>query len=204
MSLEDTPAPPEAGVIKLARKAAGMTAESAALATKERGRKGVGATYWRDVERGSGGRRGERVSVRASDEALADMALVVGVEPDQLAGAGRKGAAQLLVEIQRREGLRQPTVPAAGPGSRTDWIPVLQADEAEIGSWEAQVWKEIALAPRGRDSAGAEIFARDFEIAAWDTPRLRSPEERVRLIAKLRMIIEASGRSQQTGLSRGG
>jgi hypothetical protein len=176
-----------------------MSASAAARASKNGGRKGIGEIHWRNVERGWGGRRSQRVPIRASDEALADMALVVGVEPGQLADAGREGAAQLLREIQRREGLRQPAAPVPGPEPGTGWIPILQADEAEIGPWEAQVWKEIALAPRGRDSAGAEIFARDFEIATWDTPQLRTPEEKVRLIAKLRMFISASVQSRATG-----
>jgi hypothetical protein len=176
-----------------------MTAEAAARASKERGRRGVGVTYWRNVENGTGGRRGERVSVRASDEALADMALAVGVEPDQLAGAGREGAARVLREIQRREGAQHAAPRPSAPGPQADWLPILQADEAAIGTWEAQVWKEIALSPHGRDSAGTEIFTRDFEIATWDTSQLRTPEEKVRLIAKLRMIISASGQSRQTG-----
>jgi hypothetical protein len=197
---QETPQiPPEADVIRLARKATGMTAAAAARASKEGGRKGIGEIHWRNVERGWGGRRSKRVRIRASDEALADMALVVGVEPDQLAAAGREGAAKLLAEILRREGISRPARPAPGPEPGTDWIPILQADEAEIGPWEAQVWKEIALAPRGRDSAGAEIFGRDFEIATWDTPQLRTPEEKVRLIAKLRMFISASVQSRATG-----
>src|SRR5712691_12311204 len=119
MSPDIPQAPPEAEAIRLARKAAGMTAESASKATKDRGGKTVGATYWRDVERGHGGRRGQRVQVRASDEALAVMALVVGATAPQLTEAGREGAAQVLEEIQRR----QSTPPAARPS----FIPVLDA-----------------------------------------------------------------------------
>ena len=103
MSPDIPPAPPEADVILLARNAAGMTALSAAEATKKHDAKGVSVTYWRDVERGQGGRRGERVPVRASDRALAAMARVVGVVPQQLADVGRSGAARVLEEIQRRE-----------------------------------------------------------------------------------------------------
>jgi len=103
-------APPEAEVIRLARNATGISAQSAAEATKAHSRKGVSATYWRDVERGYGGRRGERVPVRASDQALAAMARVVGVAPSQLTEAGREGAATVLREIQRRESDRDQDV----------------------------------------------------------------------------------------------
>jgi hypothetical protein len=106
MSHEAPETPPEADVIRLARKAAGLTAESAARATKEGGRKGIGATYWRDVERGHGWRRGERVTARAADETLAVMALVVGATPPQLTEAGREDAARVLEEMLRRSGDR--------------------------------------------------------------------------------------------------
>lgn len=97
------PPPPEAQVIRLARNAMGMSAQKAADATKAHGSKGVSATYWRDVERGYGGRRGQVVAAKASDQALAAMAHVVGVAPGQLSEIGREGAAMVLAEILRRE-----------------------------------------------------------------------------------------------------
>src|ERR1700749_366507 len=96
---QDIPAaPPEAEVIRLARKASGMTAEDAAAASKTHDPlgKGVSATYWRDVERGYGGRRGRRVPARASDRTLAAMARVIGIRPAQLTEAGREDAARVL------------------------------------------------------------------------------------------------------------
>jgi hypothetical protein len=81
-----------------------MTAQDAAEASRARDGKGVSAAYWRDVERGHGGRRGQRVPTRASARALAAMARVVGVVPAQLAEAGRGDAARVLEEILRREG----------------------------------------------------------------------------------------------------
>ena len=118
MEPETPAAPPEARLIRTAREAAGMTAVQAAQATEG----GVSATYWRDVERGYGGRRGQRAPARASDRLLAAMAHVTGVTPDQLAGAKREAAARVLMEILRREAdpradtppLRSvPAVPAA-------------------------------------------------------------------------------------------
>ena len=114
MSPDIQPAPPEAEVIRLARLAADMTAEDAAQASRAHDGKGVSAAYWRDVERGRGGRRGQAVPVRASDRALAAMARVVGVTPAQLAGQGREDAARVLGEILRREG----RAPATSPGAR--------------------------------------------------------------------------------------
>ncbi len=115
MSPDIPPAPPEAEVIKLARKATGMTALTAATEA------GISPTYWRDVERGHGGRRGRQVAVRASDRMLAAMARVTGVSPDQLAEAGREDAALVLEEIQRRDLPPLAAVPdlpdaAGGPG----------------------------------------------------------------------------------------
>jgi hypothetical protein len=55
----DTPSPPpEARLIRTSREAAGMTAAQAAHASDG----AVSATYWRDVERGYGGRRGRGFS----------------------------------------------------------------------------------------------------------------------------------------------
>jgi hypothetical protein len=115
-------APPEALVIRTAREAAGMAMSQAAAATDG----AVSATYWRDVERGYGGRRGKRAPARASARTLAAMAHAVGALPGQLAAARREDAARVLTEILRREGapaasvspLRPPApLPAAVPAN---------------------------------------------------------------------------------------
>jgi transcriptional regulator with XRE-family HTH domain len=112
----ETPAPPpEARLIRTAREAAGMTAAQAAQATEG----GVSAIYWRDVERGYGGRRGQRAPARASDRLLAAMAHVTGVTPDQLAGAQRENAARVLAARLRRASVSpaaEPAPPGADPG----------------------------------------------------------------------------------------
>jgi hypothetical protein len=99
MEPETPAAPAEARLIRTARLAVGMTAAQAARATAG----AVSATYWRDVERGYGGRRGQRAAARASDRLLAAMARVTGVTPEQLADAKREDAARVLTEILRRE-----------------------------------------------------------------------------------------------------
>jgi hypothetical protein len=109
MEPETPAAPPEARLIRTAREAAGMTATQAAQATEG----AISATYWRDVERGYGGRRGQRAPARASDMTLAAMARVTGVTPGQLAGAHREEAARVLTEILRREGKPPPVTESA-------------------------------------------------------------------------------------------
>jgi transcriptional regulator with XRE-family HTH domain len=132
--VQDIPAPPEAEVIKLTRMAARLTVAQAAAKLGAAGGT-ISETYWRDVERGHGGRRGLRVAARASDGLLAQMAEAVGVTPDQLREAARdhpdgetraqvvRKAARVLEEILRR---RQPAAPlsdgnsadpAGGPGA---------------------------------------------------------------------------------------
>lgn len=94
----ETPLPPaEARLIRIAREATGMTAADAARSTN-----GIlSPAYWRDIERGYGGRRGQRVPSRASDRVLAHMARTVGVSPERLEEAGRAGAAEVLREALR-------------------------------------------------------------------------------------------------------
>lgn len=97
----ETPAspPPEARLIRQAREAKGISAAKAAEST----RGVVSAVYWRDVERGTGSRRGEKVSVRGSDTVIAHMARAVGLAPERLEREStRSGAAGILKEILGR------------------------------------------------------------------------------------------------------
>jgi hypothetical protein len=104
----DTPAPPpEARLIQIARKAAGLTADAAAKSTGGT----VSPVYWRDVERGYGYRRSKRVPARASDRVLAHMAQAVRVTPERLAEAGRPDAAAVLREIHLADSPPPPLVP---------------------------------------------------------------------------------------------
>lgn len=98
--------PPEARLIRAAREAAGMTAADAARAVNEaaaaRGmRQVLSPAYWRDIERGYGGRRGVRVPVRASARVFAHMAASLGLTPERIAEEGRReDAAEILREIR--------------------------------------------------------------------------------------------------------
>jgi Helix-turn-helix domain len=109
----DTPAPPpEARLIRIARNAAGLSADAAAKSTGG----AVSPVYWRDVERGYGYRRSQRVPARASDRVLAHMAHAVRVAPDRLEEAGRPDAAATLREILHSDPAPDPTPLRSVPG----------------------------------------------------------------------------------------
>jgi len=167
--------PPEAEVIRLAREAMDMTAQDAAEASRARDGKGVSAAYWRDVERGHGGRRGQRVPTRASARALAAMARVVGVHPAQLAGAGREDAARVLEEILRREGPPRalaavPSPPASlepGPG---DIFPDVEPEMRPMIDAKLPALRHLyrLAAIKGPDMSGSAIFDSPHEAERWD------------------------------------
>jgi hypothetical protein len=160
--------PPEAEVIRLAREAMDMTAQDAAEASRSQDGRGVSAAYWRDVERGYGGRRGQRVKVRASDRALAAMARVVGVQPSQLTAAGREDAARVLDEALRREAGTPPSRPAGPP--LPEFTPQMAADMA---TYVDEVRLRVTLARRHHPDGpltGREVFPLDPRSAFfWDT-----------------------------------
>jgi len=187
MSLDIPPAPPEAEVIRLARLAADMSAQDAAEASRAHDGRGVSAAYWRDVERGYGGRRGQRVPTRASARALAAMARVVGVEPPQLAVVGREDAARVLEEILRREQAAtspepEPEIPATADGA----VAVASAGIiALLPPLERRVWEEIQRHPEG--TPAEVIFTDPLERALWG--RVLTPErQRIREIAAWRSV----------------
>jgi len=211
MGQDIPPAPPEAEVIRLARKATGMTAEDAAAASKAHAPsgRGVGSTYWLDVERGRGGRRGEQVPIRASDRALAAMARAVGVEPRHLTGAGREDAARVLEEMLRRE--RRPAA-ARMPATH---LPAAEAFARQMGvdpddpsdPWAAPVRNEIKAAKEmhGSGVTGSQVFhGRPWsyiEAGIWDDRRL-SEDSKILAIASMRAqrAQYEAGRSGTAGL----
>jgi len=164
--------PPEAEVIRLAREAMDMTAQRAAEASRADNARGVSAAYWRDVERGYGGRRGRRVPTRASARALAAMARVVGILPSQLTAAGREDAARVLEEILRREhgtiSQVHPAAPepsletAADPGDDVTHNIMVAAGRPEERRIWAGIRERLAATP-----AGAKLFSDEAEAAFW-------------------------------------
>jgi hypothetical protein len=205
MSPDVPPAPPEADVIRLAREAMDMTAQSAAEASRTHDGKGVSAAYWRDVERGAGGRRGERVAVRASARALAAMARVVGVEPLQLTWAGREDAARVLEEILRREEAAR----AAPQQLRPTGIRVIDeaaGKEKNLEPFIREIRQQIAdaVAEYGPEVSGEEIFGPGYEANAWNSGQW-SPDETVTMLALFRSFAarNVGGESgARTGLNR--
>ena len=213
--------PPEAEVIRLAREATGMTAQDAAEASRARDGKGVSAAYWRDVERGYGGRRGQRVPTRASARALAAMARVTGVAPAQLAGAGREDAARVLAEILRREGS---VPPRPAPPPRREAAPA--GSDPDLHPWRQQVLREVyAVAglsfgpgdvpepgdiPRAGEILpgidGELVFTAGYEQDAWNSTTM-TLERKIDTIAKIRKVWawaeEEERRRSGTGLIAG-
>lgn len=195
--------PPEAHLIRIARDAAGMTAADAARATAGV----VGATYWRDVERGHGGRRGKRVRATASARTLAHMAQVVGVSPERLAGEGqRPDAAEILREIIRQDS----PAPAAPAPDRESNLPYLDNDSGETGAHEVRIMTEIlsATEQHGPNPPAEVIFPADpgkpvpgevaWERAVWADEHLPR-ETRVRIIAIGRVERERAAGRQRRG-----
>lgn len=99
--------PPEAEIIRVARLARGISPETAAERTPVR----LGGGRWRHIEQGYT-RREPFTPTSAPAKTLAHMANVVGVEPEQLDGAGRADAAEILREIKRQEAAEEQ--PASG------------------------------------------------------------------------------------------
>jgi hypothetical protein len=198
MVQQDLPVPPEADVIRLARLAARMSVDEAVARVREAGGR-IGPTYWRDIERGHGGRRGQRVPARASDGLLAQMADAVGVTPSQLAGAGRADAARVLEAMRAGPPPPRP-MPAAirGTASGEEMAPYLEEVRRDLGDAVARHGPSVLdrSHPRGRD-----IFRLAHEIGAWNDPDM--PDEwAVWTIANTRRLtaLALGTRERRTGL----
>lgn len=187
-------------MIRLAREAMDMTALSAAEASRARDGKGISAAYWRDVERGYGGRRGQRVPVRASARALAAMARVVGVMPAQLAEADREDAARVLKEALRRDAVTEPPAaapagppqPPAGAAPASPRLALAAAVlEDELARSETEVWAETGLDPQRYAAYEGPVagvtFAHPAEAALLGM-ELTPLGQRVRWIAEFRVV----------------
>ena len=186
------PAPAEAGVIKTAREAAGMTIQAAAERSRDLDpeSKGVSPVYWGYVERGAGGRRGVQAPARASDMKLALMAATVGLAPGDLTRAGREDAAAVLAEMGRR---RRPAAPA------DDDLPQVlrNMDARKLRPWLEQVDRDLADALTGERQAFD-----DFELGVLRNDQHTFDAKRV-LVAYSRMVRygdnPGASRSRNTG-----
>jgi hypothetical protein len=106
----DSPAPPpEATLIRTARKAASLSIEAAA---EQAG--ALSFVRWSQIENGYESRGGQRRPITGTDTHIAHMAYVVHVSPERLEQAGRPDAAVVLREIILQEHLaaeREPEPP---------------------------------------------------------------------------------------------
>src|SRR6266704_6316939 len=85
--------PPEASLIRIARKAAGMQiAQAAAIARGNAPSLRLSTVRWSQVELGYETKPGGFAAVVASDLVLAHMAAVTGITPERLTAAGREDA----------------------------------------------------------------------------------------------------------------
>jgi hypothetical protein len=106
-------APPEGALIRVARKARGLTVKTAVELVRERAPEiRLGESRWYHIE---GGTEGKGKLVVAPDDTLAHMAYAVGLTPDRLDDVGRSDAAVILEEILRQEAHRTSTQEARHP-----------------------------------------------------------------------------------------
>lgn len=135
--------PPEAVLLRLARKAARITVEEAARAA------GISKAWLSSIENGYDTRAEDGIRpVRAKDEVVAALADFLRISPERLATEGqRPDAALVLAEMhrQREEARREdkPPEPLDGgePVDPSDWDQYTEEEKrmirAFIGTWRA-------------------------------------------------------------------
>ncbi|WP_327290242.1 helix-turn-helix domain-containing protein [Streptomyces sp. NBC_01198] len=134
---EGPDAPPEGQLIKQALVGSRLSQREAAR------RAGISETRWRQLVSGYQLVSRAKVPVRSPDDTLARMARAVGVTAEQLAGAGREGAAAVLREADATAApLGRGTDPGSASGrSRVEerW-PLVQAvlRQARLGLTAAE------------------------------------------------------------------
>lgn len=195
-----------------------MTAQDAAEASRARDGKGVSGAYWRDVERGYGGRRGERVPTRASARALAAMARTVGVRPAQLTQAGRQDAAGVLEEILRREDLpSRRDVPFHDGGDDAALRPFVEQIREQAYAALVDLFGDALPAPDDPDVEaamaalpGASVFPGEdrlsqAEARSWDRPNYSLREKLTVLAATRKLAAKINdAERRRTGLITAG
>jgi transcriptional regulator with XRE-family HTH domain len=205
MDTETAVPPPEARLIRAAREAAGLTAAKAA------GKTGgvVSPVYWRDVERGTGGRRGERVPVRGSARVIAHMALAVTLTPDRLETEGeRPDAADVLREILRSrqpdapEGTIDPSLQAARARADTsdpDAAPdvLFPGDPARQDMWRVITDPGMPADEKLAALAGPALFPGDRAKQAIVAADIIGREKPAEMAAKIRVLDRMRDRSRE-------
>lgn len=179
------PPPPEATIIRRAREARGLSPEEAATRVPLR----LGGTRWRQIEVGYE-RRDPFKATRAPARTLAHMALIVGVGPDELSGADRSDAAEVLREILKQQ--------AAAVLAQTDTPP---PDNAAEEQRYRRLLHENAIR-RGLDKTGPLVDGlllalREDEL--WDAAYSVARAQARLQAQRLRQAANAVARAVETG-----
>jgi transcriptional regulator with XRE-family HTH domain len=205
MDTETAVAPPEARLIRAAREAAGLTAAKAAAKTGGV----VSPVYWRDVERGTGGRRGKRVPVRGSARVIAHMALAVTLTPDRMETEGeRPDAAEVLREILRSrqpdalERTVDPDVQAARARAETasteDAPAILFPDDlVRQDMWRTITDPRLPVDEKLAAVAGPALFPGDRAKQAIVAADIIGREKPAEMAAKIRVLDRMRDRSRE-------
>lgn len=150
--------PPEAVVLRLARKAAGRRSPEVARAA------GISKARLSQIENGYETRFGQRRPVQGKDGTIAHLAATLGVGPERLEEAGRPDAAAVL-----REMLRNPPVPEPAPRPMTDvmvWVAARMRDQGRPLDETETLFRQLGWNRDARMKAPADITAREARIIA--------------------------------------
>ncbi|MFF7966687.1 helix-turn-helix domain-containing protein [Streptomyces sp. NPDC007903] len=156
--------PPEATLIRLAREAAGLSAETAA------GRMNISfsGSRWRQIEKGGRGSGATWTPVVAPAGTLAHMCRLLGIDSARLAETGRTDAAEILREMERADARTPEPAPTVAPLARLE-------------SWQQQVILN-ALDERPRSDKEKALLLRmlaaqlDGEAVQDETPASHEDE----------------------------
>lgn len=182
---------PEGALIRVARRARGLSAKEAAASVPIR----LGETRWYHIEAGY---EGKGKPVVAPPDTLAHMAKRVGVSPERLAEVGRSDAAEILREILRQEAETQEAsaVPAEFRIGGTQMLDVARRLPREVlrqvlDETEAQERAEAPLANRQYDDDGLQKL--------WEIVELSEMERRMAInaIQAWRQTRDNMGESRQ-------
>ena len=201
MDIKPAP-PPAAALLRLARKAAGLSVSEAARQASASMPRGISTARWSQIENGYEIRAGGHIHpVEAEAGMLAHMAGIVGVSPERLETEGqRPDAAEIVREIARRQPLAVVPPPAYD-------IPLLTEKlEKKIAGKIAEVGRWVKLArlryPEGT-LAGQQVFPLNPDDARlWDLAASAGWGDEGTTVATAVLLDDARGESGQRRIAR--